>query len=173
MSDLFSPDRPQLCFDDLAVRQELETLVIGPLTPSHAFRWSAAIENFHRIHYDQNFAIYHEGLPNILIQGSWKQSILPRYLKDLTAPGGWAWKIAFQHRAMIVPGDTITVWSRVTGLREVGGLGAVELDLGMRLQSGLESCPGSATVFLPLRGGKEVPYPFVLPEGYHDAEEEA
>ena len=73
-------DKKQLYFDDVSVGQQLPPLVIGPLTPTHLFRWSAAIENWHRIHYDQSFAIYHEGLPNVLAQGSWKQSILPRYL---------------------------------------------------------------------------------------------
>ena len=159
-SDSELRDKPQLYFDDLAVGDDLPALVIGPLTPSHLFRWSAAIENWHRIHYDQSFAIYHEGLPNILAQGSWKQTILPRYLKDLCLPDGWAWKVGFQHRAMIVPGDTVTVWARVTGKREVDGLGLVSLDVGMRLHYGPESCPGTATIVLPIRGGRSVPYPF-------------
>ena len=60
-----------------------DDLAIGPLTTAHVMRWSAAIENWHRIHYDQAFAVYHEGLPNVGIQGSWKQSTLCRYLKDL------------------------------------------------------------------------------------------
>jgi acyl dehydratase len=153
----------QLHFEDVRPGQSMPSLVIGPISPMHIFRWSAAMENWHRIHYDQNFAIYHEGLPNVLLQGSWKQSILPRYLKDLCLPNGWAWKVSFQHRAMIVPGDTITVWSTVTKTYEVDGLGFVALDVGMRLQYGAESCPGTATIVLPLREGPPVPYPFVPP----------
>ncbi len=141
----------------------LPTLTIGPLTTTHAMRWSAAIENWHRIHYDQAFAIYHEGLPNVLIQGSWKQSVLCRYLKDLCLPDGWLWKVGFQHRAMIVPGDTVTCWARVTGNTLVQGVGHVALEVGMRLQSGVETCPGTATLVLPARGGPAVPYPFVAP----------
>lgn len=155
--------KPQLFHDDVSVGEELPPLVIGPMTSSHIFRWSAAIENWHRIHYDQSFAIYHDGLPDILVQGSWKQSILPRYLKDICLPDGWLWKVRFQHRAMIVPGDTISVWAKVTGKREAEGLGLVDLDVGMALQSGEESCPGSATIVLPIRGGRPVPYPFVPP----------
>lgn len=157
--------KPQLFFDDVTDRQEMPPLVIGPLTPTHLFRWSAAIENWHRIHYDQNFAVYHDGLANILAQGSWKQSILPRYLKDLCLPDGWLWKLKFQHRAMIVPGDTIIVWARVQGKREVNGLGLIELDIGMALQSKIETCPGTATIVLPIRGGRSIPYPFVPPQG--------
>lgn len=158
-------NKRQLYYDDVKVGQEMPTLVLGPMTSTHVFRWSAAIENWHRIHYDQSFAVYHDGLPSILIQGSWKQSIMPRYLKDLCLPDGWPWKVSFQHRAMIVPGDTITCWATVTAKSEKEGLGFVNLDVGMRLQNDVESCPGTATIVLPLRGGRPVPYPFVPPAG--------
>lgn len=154
---------PQRHYDDLAVGAALPELSLGPLTTTHMMRWSAAIENWHRIHFDQAFAVYREGLPNVLVHGSWKQSIVCRYLKDLCLPDGWMWKVAFQHRAMIVPGDTVTCWSRVTGKRVVEGLGHVELEIGMRLQTGVETCPGTATLVLPLRGGAAVPYPFPAP----------
>ena len=157
-------NRQQLYYDDVTVGQAMPPLVLGPMTPTHVFRWSSAIENWHRIHYDQSFAVYHDGLPNILIQGSWKQSIVPRYLKDLCLPDGWPWKVSFQHRAMIVPGDTITCWATVTGTREAEGLGLVDLDVGMRLQNDVETCPGAATIVLPIRGGRPVPYPFVPPK---------
>lgn len=157
-------NKPQLFFDDITVGQSLQPLNIGPMTTTHLVRWSSAIENWHRIHYDQAFAVYHDGLPNVLIHGSWKQSILPRYLKDICLPDGWMWKASFQHRAMIVPGDTITCWAAVIGKTEIEGLGHVELDIGMRIQSGIETCPGKATIVLPQRGGRVVPYPFVAPK---------
>ena len=153
-----------LCYEDVTTGQQLSALSKGPISPAHIMRWSAAVENWHRIHYDQSFAIYHEGLPNVLGQGSWKQSILPRYLKDLCLPDGWPWKVTFQHRAMIVPGDTVTVWGTVTNKFEEEGLGFVELDVGMRLQYDVESCPGKATIVLPIRNGKPIPYPFVPPK---------
>ncbi|MDP6452978.1 MAG: MaoC family dehydratase [SAR202 cluster bacterium] len=157
-------NKQQTYFDDMEVGQELPTEDIGPMTTVHAFRWSAAIENWHRIHYDQDFALYHEGLPNVLIHGSWKQSIMPKYLKDFCLPNGWMWKVSFQHRAMIVPGDTITCWGVVTKKFEKDGLGFLELQTGMRVQTGIETCPGVATIVLPIRGGREVPYPFVPPK---------
>jgi acyl dehydratase len=65
---------------------------------------------------------------------------------------------------MIVPGDTITCWATVIGKREQEGLGYADLEVGMRLQNGVESCPGTATIVLPIRGGRSVPYPFVPPK---------
>ena len=60
---------------------------------------------------------------------------------------------------MIVPGDTITCWATVTGTHEKEGLGFVDLDVGMRLQNDVETCPGTATIVLPIRGGDRSPTP--------------
>ncbi len=157
-------NKQQMYYEDVAEGQNLSSYVLGPLTPTHVFRWSAAIENWHRIHYDQDFAIYHEGLPNILVNGSWKQSIMPGYLKDLCLPDGWMWKVSFQHRAMIVPGDTLTCWAKVTSKSVKDGLGFIDLEVGMKTQDDIETCPGLATIVLPLKGGRPIPYPFIAPK---------
>ena len=33
----------------------------------------------------------------------------PQYLKDWTLPKGWPWKAQFEHRAMLVPGDILSI----------------------------------------------------------------
>ena len=157
-------NKPQVYYDDVYEGLELPKYIYQP-APTHLFRWSAAIENWHRIHYDLDFAVNHDKLPSILVQGSWKQSVVPQYLKDWTLPGGWPWKAGFEHRAMLVPGDILILWGMVTRKYENGGMGFVELDLGIKTADGSESMPGNATVVLPLRGGRPIPYPFVLPEG--------
>ena len=156
-------NKQQLYYDDVSEGIELPKYIYEP-TPTHLFRWSAAIENWHRIHYDLDFAINHDRLPSILVQGSWKQSVAPQYLKDWTLPNGWPWKANFEHRAMLVPGDVLIMWGRVTGKSEKGGMGLVDLEIGMKNQEGIESMPGTATVVLPIRGGRPIPYPFVPPE---------
>ncbi len=155
--------KQQIYFDDVVEGMELPKYIYEP-TPTHLFRWSAAIENWHRIHYDLDFAINHDRLPSILVQGSWKQSVVPQYLKDWTLPGGWPWKANFEHRAMLAPGDVLVMWGKVTGKTEKGGMGFVDLEIGMKNQDGTESMPGTATVALPIRGGKPIPYPFVPPQ---------
>ena len=156
-------NRAQTHFEDVFEGMELPKYIYRPTT-THLFRWSAAIENWHRIHYDLDFATNHDRLPSVLVQGSWKQSVVPQYLKDWTLPDGWPWKASFEHRAMLMPGDTLILWGVVTGVREKGGMGLVELELGMKNQDGVESMPGTATVVLPLRGGPPIPYPFVPPQ---------
>ena len=99
-------DKQQIYYDDVNEGMELPKYIYRP-TPTHLFRWSAAIENFHRMHYDLDFGLNHDNNPSILVHGSWKQSVGPQYLKDWTLPSGWPWKAQFEHRAMLVPGDVL------------------------------------------------------------------
>ena len=104
-----------------------------------------------------------EKLPNVLINGSWKQQIMCQLVKDWVGLEGWLWKISFQHRSMNVPGDLITTWGKVTDKYEKDGMGIVELEIGLRNQDNVEACPGKATAVLPIKGGNGVPYPFQRP----------
>jgi acyl dehydratase len=153
----------QIYYDEVEVGQELPQVVKGPMTGSHIMRWSAAMENWHRVHYDARFAAEHDKLPGLLINGSWKQHVLAQLLKDWAGAGGWPWKINFEYRDMDIAGDTITAWGKVTAKHVKGGLGFVELVIGLKNSRGVDSTKGSAVVVLPTRGGRPVPYPFVVP----------
>lgn len=151
-------------FESVAIGDAIGPLVKGPLGEAHIMRWSAASENWHRIHYDRRFAIEHDGLPGLLINGSFKQQFVMQLLKDWAGPDGWVWKVAFQFRAMNVVGETLGVWARVKDKREAGGYGLVEVELGITNEHGKESTPGTGLVALPFAGGPPVPYPFVPPK---------
>jgi acyl dehydratase len=151
---------PELFFDDVVEGEEIPTVVKGPMGTAHIMRWSAAMENWHRIHYDWRYATVHDRLPDVMVNGSWKQHVVIQLLTDWVKESGWAWKLAFQFRAMNVPGDTLTAWGRITGKEVRGPYGLVHLDVGLRNQDGVESTPGRATVVLQRRGGPAVPYPF-------------
>jgi hypothetical protein len=68
--------------------------------------------------------------------------------------------VAFQYRDMDIPGDLLTAWGKVTRTYEKGGVGYVELDIGLTNSRGVESTKGTAVVVLPKRGAPPVPYPF-------------
>ncbi len=152
-----------LAFEDVAVGQAAASLHKGPFTTAHLMRWSAAMENWHKIHYDLPFATGHDKLPGLLINGSLKQQLIAQLLKDWAGPTGWIWKIRFQFRAMNLVGERLDIWARITGTERRPDYGLVELELGIRNETGLESTPGSATVALPYRDGPALPYPFVPP----------
>ena len=151
------------CYEDVPDGFVLARLTKGPLTPVHLMRWSAAMENWHRIHYDRPFAVEHDKLPDLLINGSFKQQFMLQLLKDWAGPRGWVWKVGFQFRAMNKVGETLSIWGRVKSRRETAVYGLVELDIGIVNEHGQESTPGTATVALPYRNGPPLPYPFVPP----------
>ena len=98
-------------------------------------------------------------------QGSLKQQLIAQLLKDWAGPTGWVWKIRFQFRAMSLVGERLDIWARVAKTERLLEFGLVDLALGIRNEAGVESTPGSATVALPFRGGKMLPYPFIPPTG--------
>ena len=153
-----------VCYEDIEVGAEIPRLEKGPLTTAHLMRWSAAMENWHKIHYDLPFAVEHDKLPGLVINGSLKQQFVMQALKDWVGPDGWVWKASFQFRAMNIAGETLWVWARVTGKRDGPGYGLVDLELGIVNEDGKESTPGRATVAVRYRDGKPVPYPFVPPQ---------
>ena len=155
----------ELYFDDIEIGSELARLDKGRISPAHIMRWSAAVENFHRIHYDRPFAVEHDKLPDVLINGSWKQHVLVQLIKDGVGPLGWLWRLKFRYLKMDVAGDSIKAVARVTGKHEFGGLGYVTLSIEMTNQNDEVSTAGGAIAVLPLRGGRSVPYPFVAGPG--------
>ena len=157
-------DSKPLYFEDVEVGTELPRFERGPMTPMHLMRWSAAMENWHRIHFDQKFAVEHDKLPGILIAGSQKQQFLVHMIKDWVGRTGWVWKVNFQFRKMNIANETLFPWAKVTAKTKAADYGLVELEVGILNDAGVESTPGKATVALPYKGGKPVPYPFVAPK---------
>lgn len=143
-------------FDEVKVGDRI-TLTRGPLTEAHLMRWSSAMENWHRIHFDQKFSLEHEKLPGLLISGSLKQQFIVQLLTRWAGQGGWLISASFQFRAMNVAGEVLTAWAEVTGLDRKAEWGVAELDLGIVNDVGKESTPGKATVGLQIAGGPPVP----------------
>lgn len=158
------PLGPQVYFEDVSIGQEIPALSKGPLNTPHLMRWSSATENWHRIHYDLPFAQGHDKLPGLVVNGSLKQNFVMQLLKDWAGAEGWVWRAKFQFRAMNIVGETLRVWGRVTGLRQGPDYGLADLDIGIVNREGQESTPGTATVALPFREGRPVPYPFTAPD---------
>jgi acyl dehydratase len=155
-----------LFFEDVVVDQTLMRIKKGPMTTTHIMRWSSAIENWHRIHYDWRFATGHDKLPDVLVNGSWKQHILAQVMKDGLGPTGWLWKIKFRYVKMNIAGDTIYAEAKVAEKQVLGGLGFVTCRISQSDQNDVLSTSGWAIGVLPLRGGRAVPYPFVVEPAY-------
>lgn len=135
----------------------------GPMTVMHLVRWCAAMENWHRIHYDFDFCREHEGLPGPLINGSWKQQVLAQLLKDWAGHSGWLRKLKFEFRGMDVVGEMLRVQARVIARERRGDYGEVRCAVELTNNSSQATTTGQATVLLPLQDGPAVPYPVAPP----------
>ena len=113
-------------------------------------RFSAAIENWHRIHYDERFAREHDGLPGLLISGSFKQHLAAQMVRAWAGADGRLGRIGMQFRAMNIVGETLTAWGTVTDCRIENGLGVIACEIGIRNENRVESSPGTAAVTLPV-----------------------
>ncbi|MDA0338281.1 MAG: MaoC/PaaZ C-terminal domain-containing protein [Proteobacteria bacterium] len=149
-----------LCIEDIEIGDSPLALSKGPISVAHIVRWSAATENWHRIHYDRQYATEHDKLPGVIVNGSWKQHVLLQMLTDWLGESGWLYQLRFKFQGMNVPGDTLTAWGKVMEKSLCGQFGLATLEIGMRDQLDQESTPGTAVVVLSRRGGPAVPYPF-------------
>ena len=108
-----TPTHAPLSIEDIAVGDRLAPLVTGPITPSHLVRWAAAMENWHRIHFDWRYATAHDGLPDVVVNGSWKQHLLLRMAIEERGAYGLA-RLAIglinERGDESTPGTAVTVW---------------------------------------------------------------
>ena len=148
--------RPQRFFEDITVGMVLDPVVKGPITTTHLVRWAAANGNYARIHWDLPFAQLHQGLENVVVNGSLKNQYIGQLMVDFAGPGGWFKRFYVQHRGMDYPGDVLTAAGSVTGVREVGGFGYVDCQVGLSNSRGHLTASGVGTVVLPKKG-QELP----------------
>jgi acyl dehydratase len=139
-------------FEDVSVGMALEQVVKGPLTTTHLVRWAAANGNYARIHWDLPFAQVHQGLSNVVVNGSLKNQYLGQLMIKLAGPEGWFKRFYVEHRGMDYPTDVITASGTVTAVREVGGYGHVDCDVNLTNNRGEQTATGRGTVVLPKKG---------------------
>lgn len=149
-----------LLWKEIATGSMIGELHKGTISTAHIMRWCAAIENFHRIHYDLPFATEHDKLPGILINGSWKQHILAQLVKDILGEQGWLWKLSFRYKAMDVAGDAISAFAEIVEKREIKNLGFVLIKVHLSNQDATVSTAGFAIGVVPISPDQPVPYPF-------------
>ena len=139
-------------YEDVEVGMELPPVVKGPMTTTHLIRWAAANGNYARIHWDLPFAQLHQGLPNVVVNGSLKNQYLGQLLLDFAGEEGWFKRFYIEHRGMDFPGDTLTAFGTITGKREVDGFGYVDCQVALRNDRGHQTASGTGAVVLPKRG---------------------
>lgn len=140
----------QRYFEDVSVGD-----TISPVTErtsnAQLFFFSAASNNGHRIHYDRPFA-ESEGHPNILVQGPLQAALMAKTVQNWGGSRARLLRVRTQNRASAYPDEALVFTGRVTGKREDGGRGIVELEVWEEKDGGVVIMPGSADIELPRRG---------------------
>jgi acyl dehydratase len=136
----------------MTVGMELDQVIKGPLTTTHLVRWAAANGNYARIHWDLPFAQIHQGLSNVVVNGSLKNQYLGQLMIKLAGPQGWFKRFYVEHRGMDYPGDIITASGVITAVREVNGYGHVDCEVNLTNNRGDTTATGRGTVVLPKKG---------------------
>ena len=139
-------------WEDVEVGMPLPEVVKGPMTTSHLVRWAAANGNYARIHWDLPFAQLHQGLPNVVVNGSLKNQYLGQLLLNFAGEEGWFKRFYVEHRGMDYPGDVITASGMVTAKEESDGFGYITCQVALRNSRGEETASGHGKLVLPKRG---------------------
>ena len=142
----------QRYFEDVSVGDKLEEVIKGPMTTTHLIRWAAANGNYARIHWDLPFAQLHQGLKNVVVNGSLKNQYLGQLLIKFAGEEGWFKRFYVEHRGMDFPGDTITAAGTVTKTYESEGYGHVECQVSLTNNRGETTASGTGKVVLPKKG---------------------
>ena len=121
------------------------------MTTAHLIRWASANGNYARIHWDLPYAMQRQGLPNVVVNGSLKNEYIYILLQRYAGEAGWVRKMYLEHRGMDHPGDTLTIFGKVTDKTERDGFGHVKCEIGLKTDRG-QTSQGWAEVVVPKRG---------------------
>lgn len=141
-------------FADATPGLELPELRVE-LTHELLAAYAGATWDFHRYHYDADFARETAGARDAFADGQMLGALLARQLMAWSAPEGWVRRLALRYRSMSFPGETLLFRGRVTATRVADSedgreSGLVECELTVATDDGRDVvAPASATVELP------------------------
>jgi len=137
-------------FTSLHVGDALPPLVIE-MTATLVVAGAIATRDFMPVHHDRDYA-NQQGAPDIFMNILSDTAYASRFLTDWAGPEAMIRKISVRLGVPVFPGHTLTYTGEITGLREDGGEGFV--DIALRAQNELgDHVSGTATLTLPLGTG--------------------
>ena len=143
--------------NSIVVGNSLPVFSVQP-TLRHAVTYAAAMWEFQRIHYDDQWARDKEGLPGAVVQGPVLGNYLAQAVANWTGPDASLKRIEWRNHGLVAFGDTLRCEGTVTTKHiDNSGPGAgaavVECALEMLNQRGEKVVSGSALVEVRATGG--------------------
>lgn len=129
--------------DELDVGDAAPPLVVENLTRTHFVKYAGASGDFNPMHHDDTIATQ-VGNPSVFGHGMLTAGLMARVVKDWFGPEAMrAFSVRFAKQ--VWPGETLTFTAVVTGLREDGDTGLVDLALSATNADGEQKLAGTAT----------------------------
>ena len=113
-------------------------------------RFAAANEEHVSFHMDHK-AGEAMGAPGAFGMGNLRFAYLHNMLEDWIGADGAIKKVGVQYRDRNFEGETLTAWGKVVRKYVADGEHLVDLELGVRKETGRDTTPGHAIVSLPSR----------------------
>jgi acyl dehydratase len=118
------------------------------LTVVHLVAYAGATWDWHRLHYDPNYAAS-RNLPHPVVDGQMLGALLAEALLDWLGPRAFLRRLSFRLRAMVFAGDTVRCEGEVAGIMAEAAGDVVTTSQRIRVGSRVAVEPASAEVLLP------------------------
>ena len=129
--------------DEINVGDVAPPLVVENLSRTHFVKYAGASGDFNPMHHDDTIATQ-VGNPSVFGHGMLTAGLMARVVKDWFGPVAMrTFNVRFAKP--VWPGETLTFTAEVTGVREDGDGGLVDLELKAKNQDGEEKLSGAAT----------------------------
>ena len=140
----------KLYFEDVETGIDLPALT-KRLSTRQFVQWAGADYDWNPLHYDHVYATKEMGLSSVVGPGALGTAFLGQILTDWIGPTGVVRKIRGEYRAVVLPGDTLTIRGKVTKKMKEADQNLVECELWCENQLGKRVTIGSGTFSLPTR----------------------
>lgn len=137
-----------LFFEDVAVGDDIPSLASRATLVQMAM-YAAATWDFHRYHYDKEFA-QSKGFPAPFVDGQMFGGLLTRMLISWTGPNVVLKKLNVKYRVMVFPGEMIICMGKVAQKYTEGGENLVRCELWVENENREKVvAPANALLALP------------------------
>jgi len=134
-------------FEDLSVGDTAPPLVVENISRTYFVRYAGASGDFNPMHHDDTIATS-VGNPSVFGHGMLTAGLMARVLTDWFGPTALR-RFQVRFSKQVWPGETLTCTATVTGLREEGGDGLVDVECQVANQDGEVKLTGTATAAAP------------------------
>ena len=130
---------------NITIGFELPPLVKKSITLQDLVEWCGVENDYLNIHYDKMIA-QREGLPDCLVQGTYKLCLLGRTITDWLGESGNLNSISVRYTGMDFPGSTLTCRGRVNSIINKNNSHIFNLDIWVENEKGGKTAEGTASV---------------------------